>query len=437
MMLIGKLKQRFSRIRTFRLRKSRKVGILVERKVMQDQEQEIKEQTTQSSYKLQKFNSLLDLNVCDNLENNIVCVWKCDKNNDVVRVIKFKKIIFLKHRSSNSHSPISFRNSSRTPPISMTLKGKKRGPNLKSSNIFEKNHNHSARENDALPVEESDSLSMPRTMSEEKYDTPKSYQYQRPLISDKQEKFLKYIPVNSDYQLIRKNDKKVNESSWVEIDAWCSKYQRKRQLTCPEVRKSDTLLIGRKDKTRFSIYRDVLDVDTKDKSISFDDNMLINHPRLGYFSNMEYLGVLLKSQTQRIRFKSPQDKVKKNLVEFCISPETLSFSPQLCHQKTEIILNCLRVYFKNLADIEVMWVDKLDRHLPRKSMINYFPLTVASILDDQLRNCRAVMYVTKDVSVMLRHPDTCFLSTLCFSAGIKRHELVILPLDTKPKHLRK
>ncbi|ESO96560.1 hypothetical protein LOTGIDRAFT_159978 [Lottia gigantea] len=367
---------------------------------------------------------------CENAANNIIYLWKCAQKENQVRILKFRRNFSLDRRClkppSVSRKPrkssSGTRQRSRTNSRNNKLRCRSELEKIEEVLQEESNLNHSAKES------ESDSSQLiPRSKSDEKCDR---LEIETSIFdSQKKEIFLKFIPVDKNYQLIRKkigNDR--IGSSWIEIQAWCTKYQSKHQKINqirPTIRKSQTLLMTKDRKPKFTIYGDNLEFGNQKlcEETSVRDEEILDHPRFGFHSNQEYLSTIETSAESR-----------GNRIQFSIAPEVLSSSIQQCHQKTEMILSCLRTYFKDFADIEVMWVDSLRKHLPNKSFKSCFPSSVAEVLKSQTAKARAVLYVTKDVSILLRHPDTCFLSTLAFTAGISRDQLVILPFDMKPRY---
>ncbi|XP_041354714.1 uncharacterized protein LOC121372463 [Gigantopelta aegis] len=248
--------------------------------------------------------------------------------------------------------------------------------------------------------------------------------------------FVKYIPVKEEYGWVypRYLVDEQSPASWFDIQCWYQQYKLHKAFQ-PLQNSTDgaksTSDVGTADAS-LSIYDDSMmnldmwctgDVVVEGKSYEITDD-LADHPRFGLAANQDYLNLLVEQNSSNTWLCHMQfffcDNSKRHLFQI----------------KSELLVSCMQAFVQKDADFEVLWVDDIKKILPEKETIASFfgeNEKLVSAIEQQITNAKAVLYVTEKASILLRHPDTCFLSSLARSAGLKRSELVVLPLDIKPE----
>ncbi|XP_071080490.1 uncharacterized protein [Haliotis cracherodii] len=111
----------------------------------------------------------------------------------------------------------------------------------------------------------------------------------------------------------------------------------------------------------------------------------------------------------------------------------------LLHLKTEILVSCMRSFVQADGDFEVLWVADIKRVLPSRidlSFCNCLNPEVALELASEMSRVKAVLFVSRAASILLRHQAIGFLDTLAVSADVERRDLIVLPNALSPSKMK-
>ena len=241
------------------------------------------------------------------------------------------------------------------------------------------------------------------------------------------ESFVKYIPVKEEYGWVypRYLVDEQSPTSWFDIQCWYQQYRSHKAVQSPHLSPMSTHNTADASCEDSVVNPDLWntgDVMVEGKFYAITDD-LADDPRFGLAANQDYLKLLLERKSSIMWLCHMQ-------FFFCDNSKS-----HLFQIKSELLVSCIQAFVQKDADFEVLWVDDIKKILPDKDGIDRFfdeSEKLTSIIEKQVETAKAVLYVTEKASILLRHSDTCFLSSLAMSAGLDRSELAVLPLDIKP-----
>ncbi|XP_046567118.1 uncharacterized protein LOC124275573 [Haliotis rubra] len=258
------------------------------------------------------------------------------------------------------------------------------------------------------------------------------------------QKYCKYIPVRKVWGPFYPRGSVANSKTvWLDMQLWYSKYydlKLKRQTSenlnsSLNSSKSESSLTESPTKSpksnhlkvpRELMKESLLESRAADRESRHKRTLLRQRFRRG--ANAEYI-----SMVSWQRFYVP---VECRLQLF-VSSVT---ADDLLHLKTEILVSCMRSFVQADGDFEVLWVAEIQRVLPsRLDLVSCDCLNpeVALELASQLNGVKAVLFVSRAASILLRHQSIGFLDTLAVSADVERTDLIVLPNALGPAKVKR
>ncbi|XP_067681973.1 uncharacterized protein [Haliotis asinina] len=261
-------------------------------------------------------------------------------------------------------------------------------------------------------------------------------------VSDLQ-KYCKYIPVRKVWGPLYPRGSMANSKTvWLDMQLWYSKYydlKLKRQTSenlnsSLNSSKSESSLTESPEKSpksnpmmpREPIKESLPESCAADRESRHKRTLLRQRFRRG--ANTEYI-----SMVSWQRFYVP---VECRLQLFVSS----ATAHDLLHLKTEILVSCMRSFVQADGDFEVLWVAEIKKVLPsRLDLVSCDCLNpeVALELASQLNGVKAVLFVSRAASILLRHQSIGFLDTLAVSADLERKDLIVLPNALSPSRVKR
>ncbi|CAC5388563.1 unnamed protein product [Mytilus coruscus] len=236
-----------------------------------------------------------------------------------------------------------------------------------------------------------------------------------------QVKYPKFVPVEETKKSYKFPCSKIDKEApkcWFDIQTWYTDYLDEKSFRKFGKKKLKTSLsdsaVGRKQSKGCEHLCEL-------KQVYFDwtnRKSLITDKRFGT-NNLKYL-------TTGSAYEQNESKLSVELY-IKIMKQQLS-TLRLCHMKTELIVQCLQLFFKPYDDTTVLWVTDLQTYTDKakksecKDIFNE-PLT------DNCTDMKAVLYLDKSAARLLRHKDMCVLDTLATIIEVRKDKIMILPMS--------
>lgn len=233
----------------------------------------------------------------------------------------------------------------------------------------------------------------------------------------------KYIPIGEKFGKIypKKSVDIESPSSWLDIQLWYMRYLISTNAEDKKLIKtqSETAFERKEKKTLNSVSTcNVLDSENYTHVPKPIEVAYLNGDTKDRFGdNGKYLMVA----------STNSEECTKTPIEVYIKLDKTQCS--FLHLKTEMLVQCLKSFFGPFGDCRVYWASDLHLAIPKPSRCGLSDVFQLDILRQKIKDkISAVIYVTKEPAMLIRHANMCVLDTLSVVMGITKDELCIIPI---------
>lgn len=235
--------------------------------------------------------------------------------------------------------------------------------------------------------------------------------------------YSKYIPIGEKFGKIypKKSVDNRSTSSWLDIQHWYTSYLITKDA-------KDRKLIKTRSETAFEI---------KGRKIcnSVSTCSVLNSEKHTYTPKRIEVAYLSEDTNDRFGDNEKYLMVASTNSQECMKTPIevyIKLDKTQCsflHVKTEMLVQCLKSFFGPFGDCRIYWASDLHLAIPKPTRDGLPDVFNLDILRQKIKDkISAVIYLSKEPGILLRHDNMCVLDTLSVSMGITKDELCIIPV---------